>query len=239
MTAPTRARIIVPRSGARVFPLIKAIIKTKKEHGLTNDAGNGEPGLFLEQLLGIKANNADSPDIADWEIKFHGGTALLTMFHKDPEPQGIMTKLVKKHGWPSHGHTSFRHTITGGPASPRGFIIVNERDRIVVKNDKSDIEPYWSHNMLLTSFAAKMRRVIVISGEVMKRPKRVRYDSATAYWDPDIQGFVESIMKGAIYIDFDARTKTGTEAIRNHGTKFRVHIEGLEALYDAHQIILP
>lgn len=39
--------------------------------------GNAAPGDYLEHLLGGKKNNRDSPDLNDWEVKFHGGNAFL------------------------------------------------------------------------------------------------------------------------------------------------------------------
>ncbi len=79
-----------PRSGTASFKKIAEILRTGTwifpDDGKYN--GSGGPGRLLEDILGIKANNADSPDLADWEIKFHSGPSLLTLFHKDPEPRG-------------------------------------------------------------------------------------------------------------------------------------------------------
>jgi len=81
-----------PRSATEAFKKVSEILNAGvwvfPEEGKYN--GSGAPGRYLEDLLGIDENNADSPDLADWEIKFHGGTALLTLFHKDPEPKGII-----------------------------------------------------------------------------------------------------------------------------------------------------
>jgi hypothetical protein len=60
----------------------------------------------------------------------------------------------------------------------------------------------------------------------------VIYKEATAYWEPDIQGFSEAITNGTFYIDFDARTQKGAgSGIRNHGTKFRIKIDDLSKVY--------
>ena len=84
---------------------------------------------MLEDLLEVNANNRDTPDLNDWEIKFHGGNALITLFHKDPEPRGIIRNMVHGYGWEDDKRRiSFRHTIKG--RSERGFVVVNERDRI-------------------------------------------------------------------------------------------------------------
>ncbi len=224
-----------PASGTAVFREVAAIIKTG-EWVFPVDGrqynGSGAPGRLLEDLLGIKENNADSPDLSDWEIKFHGGTSLLTLFHKTPEPKGIIGVMVQAYGWDDEkGRISFRHTISG--TTGRGFYIVNEADRIIVRNRDNDAyEPYWTHNTLFNAFASKLRRLIVVEGKVLRDPRRVDYQKATAYWEPDIKGFTKAIIDGVFFIDFDARTQGGPgTTIRDHGTKFRIKIEDLGKVY--------
>lgn len=223
-----------PRSGTAIFKRISAILKTGEwefpQEGKYN--GSGGPGRLLEDILGIKANNADSPDLAGWEIKFHGGASLLTLFHKDPEPSGIIRLMVHEFGWDDgKGRLSFRHTIKS--ETERGFYVVNEADRIVIRNKYKDTAvPHWTHNTLFNAFSAKCRRLIVVEGEVLKNPRRVIYKKATAYWEPDIQGFSKAVADGVFYVDFDARTQKGRgSAIRNHGTKFRIKVDDLLRVY--------
>jgi MvaI/BcnI restriction endonuclease family len=158
--------------------------------------------------------------------------ALLTLFHKDPEPRGIIRTIVHEHGWADgKGRISFRHTI--GKETERGFYVVNEDDRIVIRNKHKDAAvPHWTHNTLFNAFAAKLRRLIVVEGKVLKNPRRVVYQEATAYWEPDIKEFSQAIADGIFYVDFDARTQEGKgSAIRNHGTKFRIKVEDLLRVY--------
>ncbi len=232
---------VLPKTSSAAFKEIKRIIDMgwmpipdKKSY-----RGHGAPGRLLEHLLGIDENNSDSPDLYDWEVKFHGGNSLLTMFHKDPEPRGIIRFMVHEHGWlDDKGRISFRHTIAG--RTNRGFYVVNEVDRVVVRHDTKDtVVPHWKHNTLLNAAGAKLRRLIVVDGEVKHHPeKQVRYKSATAYWDINLTGFCDALEKGHVWIDFDARTKEGEgSAIRNHGTKFRVKIGDISKLYSySHKI---
>lgn len=195
--------------------------------------GNAAPGDFLEHLLGGGRNNRDSPDLADWEVKFHGGNALLTLFHKEPEPRGVMSQFVHTHGWKDDmQRISFRHTLSG--QSDRGFYVVNEDDRIYVRNrlvDSTSV-PFWRHNTLLNAAGSKLRRLILVDGEYRAIERKVIYRSATAYWDFDLTGFFRAIEIGTIYIDFDARTKNETSRVlRNHGTKFRIHVRDIPTIY--------
>lgn len=196
--------------------------------------GSGAPGRLLEHLLDIVENNMDSPDLKDWEVKFHGGGTLITLFHKDPQPRGVTRFLVHEHGWPDErNRISFRHTLGG--ESDRGFYVVNDADRIIVRHRTKDtVNPYWTHNTLLNILGAKLRRLIVVNGKLMKHPiKSVKFNSATAYWDFNITGFFDALVKGKIKIDFDARTKGGAgTGLRNHGAKFRIYQEDLDSMYD-------
>lgn len=230
----------LPRSSAAAFAEIKRIINMgwidipdKKSY-----RGTGKPGRLLEHLLGIDENNQDSPDLMDWEVKFHGGNAPITLFHKDPEPRGIMRNLVHEHGWKdSQDRISFRHTLGG--ESDRGFYVVNESDRVVVRHRSKDtVVPFWRHNTLLNAIGAKLRRLIVVEGKVKSKERRVIYQKATAFWDFKLLDFFNALEKGTVLIDFDARTNKGAgSSLRNHGTKFRAKLANIESLYDHSKMI--
>lgn len=196
--------------------------------------GSGAPGKVLETLLGVDGGNSDTPDSGKWEIKWHGGSALLTLFHLEGEPQKHMHYMVRQFGWKDEkGRTSFRHTLYQGK-SKRGLYIDSESDRITVKHpDVSDIVwPYWTHDRLINAFAAKLRRLIVVKGK--KKTGYVKYEVAHLYEEPLITKFVQSIEQGTVCIDFDARTNNG-QGLRNHGTKFRVKYDDLKHLYNRRQ----
>lgn len=201
--------------------------------------GAGAPGNTLEYLLNVNRNNYDSPDYLDWEIKFHGGQSLLTLFHKEAQPRTIMSDFVERYGWPSvNDQISFRHTIRG--VSERGFVVRNADNRITVSNNADPtLVAYWEHNTILNAIGAKLRRLIVVNGIVNKRERTVTYNNATAYWDLNLLGICEAIQNGTIYIDFDCRTTRGRgTALRNHGTKFRIDIGNIGVIYENSRVIV-
>jgi hypothetical protein len=234
-------KVLPPKSATASFAKIKEIIDRGWIDIPTDRAfnGNAAPGDLLEHLLGGAKNNRDSPDFADWEVKFHGGTALITLFHKEPQPRGIMKFMVHEHGWPDElNRISFRHTLGG--TSNRGFYVVNEPDRISVRhNSKDNPVPYWKHDTLLNCLGGKLRRLIVVKGEIQNHPtRRVIYRSAVAYWEFKISGFFQALVEGKVFIDFDARTKEqGNSTLRNHGTKFRIKMDDIPSIYEHSQKI--
>src|ERR1041384_5865318 len=136
----------LPKTSTEVFKIVSDIMKmgwqvvpTTKGFG-----GTGAPAAMLEHMAKVKANNYDSPDLKDWELKFHGGGTLVTLLHKSPEPRGIMKQLVHEWGWEEKGQIAFRHKLKG--KSDRGFYVVNNPDRIVIRHNTKDIiVPYWTH----------------------------------------------------------------------------------------------
>lgn len=228
-----------PQSFRTVSALVREVISLGEVEIPPQFRGSGAPGDTLEYLLNVRRNNRDSPDLADWEVKFHGGSALLTLFHKEPKPRGGLRPFVENYGWPStNDEISFRHTISG--SSPRGFIITNADDRISIANTANPaLQVYWAHNTILNVFGAKLRRLIVVNGIVNSRERTVTYNNATAYWDLDLLGICEAIENGIIYIDFDCRTTRGRgTALRNHGTKFRINIDNVGELYESSSVIV-
>lgn len=199
--------------------------------------GSGGPGLLLEEMIGVDRNNRDGPDTGIWELKYHGGSAPITLFHLTPQPAGIMHQIVRSHGWPDkQERISFRHTIWG--TSPRGFRVVDDADRIIVRHEGEHtnpdlVPPYWKHDSLINAFAYKLRRLAVVHGK--KRQGRVRYERAHLHWEPNITSFIKAIECGMIAIDFDARTNFEGHGLRDHGTKFRIKLDDLRSLYSKSQ----
>ncbi|MBL0310730.1 MAG: hypothetical protein IPP77_13960 [Bacteroidetes bacterium] len=229
----------IPQSSTKAFKIIQEIVRMGKVEIPPQFKGAGAPGNTLEYLLNVEQNNFDSPDLNDWEIKFHGGNSLLTLFHKDPQPRGIIKEVVNAFGWYNEkGQISFRHTISG--KSERGFVVNNIGNRITVTNEKNNnIIPYWENNVILNAIGGKLRRLILVHGTVDKKNRQVIYESAVGYWDLNLTGICEAIKEGVIYIDFDARTKAGKgTSLRNHGTKFRIHINDIGLIYENHQLIV-
>lgn len=193
--------------------------------------GTGAPGKILEELLDIKDGNLDRPDTGKWEIKFHSGKSLLTLYHLEAHPQGYLHLMIDNFGWPDkEGRNSFRHTIHGS-ITERGFFVENQNRRIIIRHQmNTEIAwAYWQHDLLINAFASKFRRLIVVSGE--KKKQEVRYDSATFYSEPRVTEFISAIESGLVAIDFDARRQHTGKGLRNHGTKFRIHSRYLDLLY--------
>lgn len=193
-------------------------------------AGTGAPGIFLEDLLGLSTGNKDIPDSLGWELKFYTRkTNLITLFHKEPQPQGILRYLVKKYGWTDvNGRLSFRHTIAG--KSDR-FKIDGDMGQITVRSlEGNGPIPYWTQDDILSAAGAKLRRLILVRG--VRDKQQISYDRVDIFENLELSFFIYEVVRGTIKIDFDVReAKPGSNGLRNHGTKFRVEPDNLCRLY--------
>ncbi len=224
-----------PRNKIQLYSRIRALI----DHGefrMPGDSryqGSGAAGMFLEDMLGLNAGSMDIPDGPGWELKwFSNRTRLITLFHKEAKgPEHVMRNMVKQYGWlDSKGRLSFRHTIEG--ESDRFKVVADEKlRRLVVRPRKGrGPAPYWSYEDLIAAAGAKLRRLMLVKGEVEKR--RVRFLYAEAYETFHLADFIQEVLRGSIAIDFDCReSKPGSVGLRNHGTKFRVSPLAICRLY--------
>ena len=193
-------------------------------------SGTGGPGLYLEDLLGLTSAGRDIPDALEWELKYYTAeTNLITLFHKEPQPEGIMRYMVSKYGWKdAQGRLSFRHTIQG---QSEKFRVDSDAGQVVVRPVKGNGNvPYWTEDDILSAAGGKLRRLVLVRG--VKCGQKVSFERIDFYENLQLSFFIWEVVKGAVAIDFDVReSKPGSKGLRNHGTKFRIAPENICRLY--------
>lgn len=145
---------------------------------------------------------------------------MITLFHKEPQPEGIVRYMVSKFGRKDkQGRLSFRHTIAGRSDK---FKVDSDSDQIIVRRLKGNgLVPYWTHDDILSAAGAKLRRLVLIKGK--RNGQTVVYNRVDIFENLQLTFFVWEVCNGTVCIDFDAReTKPESKGLRNHGTKFRV-----------------
>lgn len=222
-----------PNNKKELFARLREIIKLGWQEMPATVArynGTGAPGNFLEDLIGLTAGNQDIADVVGWEVKFYTAkTHLVTLFHKEPQPDGVMRYMVNRFGWIDRlGRKSFRHTIKG--TSDR-FTVVNDAGNVIVRPLAGNgVVPMWTHDTLLNIAGGKLRRLMLVKGE--RKGRNVRFIQVDCYENLHLTRLIDEMVKGTIAIDFDAREMTpNSNGLRNHGTKFRVAPENIIHLY--------
>lgn len=202
--------------------------------------GDGRAGVLLEELLGISGGNLDVADAVGIELKTTmNPNTPLTLFHKDPKPRGkdsAMKQLVARYGWPSEHHgapvTSFRATVWGRWEDARTGRILRisaDNDRVVLTENGQE-RAHWDSNDLFASASAKLRNMMFVEAKVADGGM-ISYVSAQLFESFQPFKFLKAIDEGLVAIDFDARTKPGSESLRNHGTKFRIRERDIIKLF--------
>ena len=167
----------------------------------------------------------------------------------------VPTIFLKKYGWPhaTLNEKSFRQTITGMNRSDRGFKVVVDREarKILISFDSDYIDPrhtnwkssvfertgtleelhpqpYWGFDDIFHKAGTKLHNCFYILANTKREGGKLyfAYNKILMLKKFDLEGFLEGIERGNIYVDFDARTN------HNHGTKFRIKPSAFPILYD-------
>ena len=88
--------------------------------------------------------------------------------------------------------------------------------------------PYWTHDELLNVVGAKLRRLVLVRYE--KKKDKVLYTQSDIFSDFALTFLIYELVRGTICVDFDVRA-TKTYALRDHGTKFRIHPDNVCRVY--------
>lgn len=149
------------------------------------------------------------------------------------------------------GEMSFRQTIHGLSHSDRGFIVkidrtakkvlisfnaikISERHAKWLSEVKERVglgelnpQPYWGFDDLEHKAGTKLLNCFYIQADVKeeKGKEYYWYRKAQMLQKFNFEGLLEALEKGAMLVDFDARTG------HNHGTKFRLRQNHLPMLY--------
>lgn len=152
---------------------------------------------------------------------------------------------------------SFRQTISGQARSDRGFKVVVDRgsERVLISFDSSKVDsrhnswleevearvglgeiypqPYWGFEDLSNKAGTKLLNCFFVQAEVKREEKLTyyKYSRIMMLQGFNLEGLLQGIEEGFVYVDFDARTG------HNHGTKFRIKANSLPRLYNNSTII--
>ena len=117
-----------------------------KEGRVGND---GSAGNTLEDLLGVAENNLRLPDWGNIELKTKRkeSQSLVTLLHREPQPQASIPKLLLSLGWKHQSagtkypsdELSFRSTTRANSFSDRGFAVKLSEDKISLVFEPSEI----------------------------------------------------------------------------------------------------
>lgn len=147
---------------------------------------------------------------------------------------------------------SFRQTIHGNSPSDRGFIVKIDREnrKVLISFDYTKVaekhqnwlntinekiglgdlnpQPYWGFDDLSNKAGTKLLNCFYVQAEMKKEEGKefYKYSKVLMLQKFNFDGFLNTLAKGNILVDFDARTG------HNHGTKFRMRQNCWPDLYE-------
>lgn len=147
---------------------------------------------------------------------------------------------------------SFRQTITGTVSSDRGFKVIVDREqrKVLISFDANAVDPrhtkwlrsvekrvglgelspqpYWGFDDIGHKAGTKLLNCFYIQARTKREKGKefFSYEKILMLSKFSIDGFINAIEKGYVYIDFDARTG------HNHGTKLRLRQDKFPELYE-------
>ncbi|MDP4180114.1 MAG: MvaI/BcnI family restriction endonuclease [Bacillota bacterium] len=208
----------------------------------THRDGDTGIGKTLEDLLGIKENNASRPDFGEYELKSGrvGSHALLSLFTKAPE-SGIKISGKRVPGnrylYDSFGYIDEKEqrrklncqlsaskaiNISG---SSRELEIRCDSEKVSFFVDNEELSVYWTYKVLEKAFEKKFasRQVVYVkaSSSFTSGKEYFNYESASLLSGFDPQKFVSLLKMGRIVIDIRISQYPNGKP-HDRGTAFRI-----------------
>ncbi|MBL7198043.1 MAG: glycosyl hydrolase [Candidatus Omnitrophica bacterium] len=228
--------------------LIRKILEIKRRGFIkTHRIDDTGIGKTLEDLLGIKENNFRVPDVGEIELKAKriDSQSMLTIATKAPKPRGVNKVLFKNYKYKDkNGSYCLHSTVYGSRYNPRGFKLILERDRLILKN-KKNIEAYWPISIFGNVLKSKSDKILLVfaetKGERKTKSEQFRFIGAYLLSDLSINKFKNAIKNNKLKVDIRIgiyRSGKLKGKYHDHGTGFRINKRDFPYLYDDYKRLI-
>ncbi len=222
----------------------------------SNRTHNTGIGKTYEDLLGKTEDNLPESDFHDIEVKTQReeSSSFVTLFTKSPDfPRGANTILRNKFGTEVEEFENMKqiHTSVFGHQyntykSVYGFSFKVDRvqSRIYFSvidlntNEVLSNEIYYKFQTIEQKLKTKLKNLAYVSAESRHTAngEEFKYTSATLYYEPSIEKFIDLLENGYIMIDirigfYKNPTSRTFGKTHDHGTGFRIKESDLSRLY--------
>ena len=210
-----------------------------------NDTGIGKT---LEDLLGIKENNLQTPDVGNIELKAKriDSASMLTIGTKSPLPRGTNRKLYLEYGYPDKkdGFKALHSIVYGSRENPQSFKVIFENDKLILKN-KLNIDTYWPISVFDDVLKAKSDQILLVfaksRGEKKSANEEFHYIEAYLLSHLNMNKFKSAIENDKLKIDIrigSYRSGKNKGKYHDHGTAFRINKRDFLKIFDNYEQII-
>ena len=223
----------------------------------SNRPGNTGIGKTLEDIMNIKENNIDSPDLFGFEIKsqraFTGSR--VTLFTRAPNwPKGANTILRQNYGIPDRIsptmkvlHTTISACGFNTHASGYGFKLnidhASEKVFLEIKDLNTEqlenFEVYWTFEVLKEILAKKLNKLVFIEAKTEKRSdgEYFHFNKANMYFGTSLNKFFSMLEEKKIIFEIRIGVNRKTGKTHDHGSGPRLKKVFFSELFDDHCVI--
>ena len=204
--------------------------------------GNTGVGYTLEELLGIKENNLQIPDLGKIEVKSQRKEASnrMTMFTFN---RGVWTRdkaeLIKEYGYFREGRHSLSCTVNNRPNNQSLYLTVEE-DNLRLYHVDNTLLAEWSREVVIDIFRKKMPALVMVLADARRNSDRKEefwYNEAYFLTNPKEDVFLDFITRDIVIVDVRMHV-TGDQPVRNRGTAFRMSHKFLEQCFGSCERII-
>lgn len=208
-------------------------------------------GFTLETLLGIPANNSQSPDYKGIELKsgrlsHKMPRSRATLFSKAPDwskstcNSGMM--LLENYGYEVNGRRQLYCSLNNKPNTLGHFLeVVNEDSSLHSMHQSSEKESilnvfHWDIDVLTSALSNKHRETFWVKAQVRKNGdvEEFRFSSITHTKSPLLTNMVEILKTGGIELDYCLHEEIGSNGsrrARDHGYLFKIWPKNLGLIF--------
>ena len=210
-----------------------------------NDTGIGKT---LEDLLGIKENNLQTPDVGNIELKAKriDSDSMLTIATKSPNPRGVNKRLFSVYKYPDkEGYMNLHSTVYGSRENLQSFKVIFENEKLILKN-KFNIDAYWPISIFNDVLKAKSDQILLVfaetKGEKKSANEEFHYIEAYLLSHLNMNKFKSAIENDKLKIDIrigSYRSGKNKGKYHDHGTAFRINKRDFLKIFDNYEQIIP
>lgn len=234
----------------RTFDELVERLKEAKSLGWVNTHRPGDTGIgkTVEDLLGIKENNAPGPDGQDVELKScrKSSKSMLTLFTKAPLPRGANSVILEGYGYPVSDedpkkelHTTVNAETFNTLRGHTGLKLKLGDGRVSIIDHNSTVIGYWDEGTLKKCFEKKFPRLLLIKADNRGEGKREEFRVQEAWF---LMGFhftkfLEMIGRKIIVVDIRLGHYPNGRP-HDHGTAFRMMLNKLDLCFERRKSVL-
>lgn len=241
--------------------IIESFSKIKNLPFKSERRGNTAIGKTLEDILLVKENNFNAPDLHNFEIKSHGqeSKSYCTLFTKSASfPRAANTMLRKKYGNADSMHPEvkvlhisiFANKWTLNKLKKNEFkLSLNNKEQHIelltrdFLTKEYEVSAIWTYESLKKTMLKKMKKLAYIKAKKIKNEKHdeyFEYLSMQLFFDLDFNKFLNLLESGKICFDLRMGAyKSGKKKGRSHdhGSGFRIKEKDMRELYSHNYIV--